>query len=182
MGAVCVCSVWNLRQDSWEVRSFLNADWEISFVTVCMCVWVRVCARLKCIHSKFRKRWVPACLCVHNAMCSMTQKWRAGLVVMMRQWAKNMEVYFTGCPNHITHIHKVWDPFCKSKWIGICKRLWQYSWLTMFMSEGHIGDISTPRLYFQPNNQIWCRDVQLRYFPSTGLRLCGWACLYIFKY
>lgn len=40
--------------------------------------------------------------------------------------------------------------------------------MPMFMSEGHIGDdVSTARLNLQPNNQIWCRDVQLRYFPSA---------------
>lgn len=110
----------------------------------------------------------------------MTQEWWAGLVVMLRQWAKKIEAHFTGPPNHTTHINKVWDPFCKRKWFGISKWVWEHSWMPMFMSEDHIGDdVSTARLNFQPNNQIWCRDVQLRYFPSADPRLSVAVHVYI---
>lgn len=94
--------------------------------------------------------------------------WRAGLVVMLRHQAKKLKPDLTSPHNHSAHTNKVWDHFCKCKWFGVSKWVWEHSWMPMFMSEGHMEvDVSAARPFFQPNNQICCRDVQLRYFPSA---------------
>lgn len=44
--------------------------------------------------------------------------------------------------------------------------------MAVFISAGHLDDdVSAARLNFQPNNQIWCIDAQLRCFPSANPRL-----------
>ncbi len=55
--------------------------------------------------------------------------------------------------------------------------------MPMFMSEGHMEeDVSTAKLYFQPNNQIWMRDLRLRYFPYADPGLSAVVHVHIFKY
>lgn len=55
--------------------------------------------------------------------------------------------------------------------------------MPMFMSEGHMEeDVCTAKPYFQPNNQIGRRDVQLRYFPSADPGLFVVVHVYIFRY
>lgn len=93
-----VCCVWNLRRDSQEMRSFLNADWDIWLVKVCVdvCTWeqekFRINSKATCLWMTLKEAkqarhrvydWtmrgelhnalVPAAMCVHYAMYSMNQ-------------------------------------------------------------------------------------------------------------
>lgn len=86
----------------------------------------------------------------------------------------------TSHPNHTTHTNTVWGHFCKPKWFGLSRRVWKHSWMPVFMCESSREmHVSAAKPHSHTNNQIWCRDVQPRYFPSADPGLCGSACLYL---
>lgn len=74
----------------------------------------------------------------------------------------------TSHPNHTTHTNTVWGHFCKPKWFGLSRRVWKHSWMPVFMCESSREmHVSAAKPHSHTNNQIWCRDVQPRYFPSA---------------
>lgn len=78
----------------------------------------------------------------------------------------------TNHPNHTTHTNTVWGHFCKPKWFGLSKGVWKHSWMPVFMCESSREmHVSAAKPHSHTNNQIWCRDVQPRYFPSADLGL-----------
>lgn len=110
----------------------------------------------------------------------MTHERRARLVVMLKAASQESEAHFA---NRTARTNKVQGHFCRREWFGESKVdvrafLDVYVW-------GSYGKrmCLLQRPDSRPNNQIWCRDVRLRYFPSASPgALCGSTCLYIFKY
>lgn len=86
----------------------------------------------------------------------------------------NLEAKSQNSSNHTTRTNKVRDPFCKRKWFGIDKWVWEHVSMPTFMSE---GQISTARL------QLIIRSGAEKFsgniWPSV---IGGCACLFTFKY
>ena len=177
----CVCVCMCAYESKRNIRSCLQQ---------CSCLWLMCMAKQElhrvynCVTDAER---FATCMSLCMLVCILQyvqndSEWRAGMVVMLRQLAKKMETHFNGRPNHSTHNNKVWDHFCKRKWFGASKWVWKHSWMPMFMSEGHMEEnLSAERTDLQPDNR-WCRDVQLRYFPSADPKLSVVVHVYIIKY